>query len=131
MKVLSIEESAEILYTQLLNELINNYDDFIEIKDSENVTIHKTDVTAALSLQATVTTIITLLIQILVPDDELAADITDQLLSTQQVEVQKKTVIQIINCYNITITLSDASIMNSVQILTQTLNVLLVEAGIL
>ncbi|UXO89343.1 spore coat protein [Bacillus safensis] len=131
MKVLSIEESAEILYTQLLNELISNYDDFIEIKDSENVTIHKTDVTAALSLQATVTTIITLLIQILVPDDELAADITDQLLSTQQVEVQKKTVIQIINCYNITITLSDTSIMNSVQILTQTLNVLLVEAGIL
>lgn len=59
------------------------------------------------------------------------ADITDQLLSTQQVEVQKKTVIQIINCYNITITLSDASIMNSVQILTQTLNVLLVEVGIL
>ncbi|MFP7466142.1 spore coat protein, partial [Bacillus safensis] len=98
---------------------------------SENVTIHKTDVTAALSLQATVTTIITLLIQILVPDDELAADITDQLLAAQQVEVQKKTVIQIINCYNITITLSDASIMNSVQILTQTLNVLLVEAGIL
>ncbi|MFP7311642.1 spore coat protein [Bacillus safensis] len=131
MKVLSIEESAEILYTQLLNELISNYDDFIEIKDSENVTIHKTDVTAALSLQATVTTIITLLIQILVPDDELAADITDQLLAAQQVEVQKKTVIQIINCHNITITLSDASIMNSVQILTQTLNVLLVEAGIL
>ncbi|MGG1864105.1 spore coat protein [Bacillus safensis] len=131
MKVLSIEESAETLYTQLLNELISNYDDFIEIKDSENVTIHKTDVTAALSLQATVTTIITLLIQILVPDDELAADITDQLLAVQQVEVQKKTVIQIINCYNITITLSDASIMNSVQILTQTLNVLLVEAGIL
>nr|MDF9459324.1 spore coat protein [Bacillus pumilus] len=128
MKVLSIEESADLLYTQLLNELISNYDDFIEIKDSENVTIHKTDVTVALSLQATVTTIITLLIQLLVPDDELAADITDQLLSTQQVTVQKKTVIQIINCYNITITLSDASIMNSVQILTQTLNVLLVEA---
>ncbi|BBP88562.1 hypothetical protein BsIDN1_21800 [Bacillus safensis] len=61
----------------------------------------------------------------------MAADITDQLLSTQQVTVQKKTVIQIINCHNITITLSDASIMNSVQILTQTLNVLLVEAGIL
>lgn len=128
---MSIEESADLLYTQLLNELISNYDDFIEIKDSENVTIHKTDVTTALSLQATVTTIITLLIQILVPDDELAADITEQLLAAQQVTVQKKTVIQIINCYNVTITLSDASIMNSVQILTQTLNVLLVEAGIL
>ncbi|WP_244887363.1 spore coat protein [Bacillus xiamenensis] len=131
MKVLSIEESADLLYTQLLNELIRNYDDFIVIKDSENVTIDKTDVTAALSLQATVTTIITLLIQILVPDDELAADITEQLLAAQQVTVQKKTVIQIINCYNVTITLSDASIMNSVQILTQTLNVLLIEAGIL
>ncbi|WP_237739178.1 spore coat protein [Bacillus xiamenensis] len=131
MKVLSIEESADLLYTQLLNELIRNYDDFIVIKDSENVTIDKTDVTAALSLQATATTIITLLIQILVPDDELAADITDQLLAAQQVTVQKKTVIQIINCYNVTITLSDASIMNSVQILTQTLNVLLIEAGIL
>lgn len=128
---MSIEESADLLYTQLLNELIRNYDDFIVIKDSENVTIDKTDVTAALSLQATVTTIITLLIQILVPDDELAADITEQLLAAQQVTVQKKTVIQIINCYNVTITLSDASIMNSVQILTQTLNVLLVEAGIL
>ena len=128
---MSIEESAEILYTQLLNELISNYVDFIEIKDSENVTVHKTEITAALSLQATVTTIITLLIQILVPDDELAADITDQLVATQQVTVQKKTVIQIINCHNITITLSDASIVNSVQILTQTLNVLLVEAGIL
>ncbi|EKF37178.1 spore coat protein V [Bacillus xiamenensis] len=128
---MSIEESADLLYTQLLNELIRNYDDFIVIKDSENVTIDKTDVTAALSLQATATTIITLLIQILVPDDELAADITDQLLAAQQVTVQKKTVIQIINCYNVTITLSDASIMNSVQILTQTLNVLLIEAGIL
>ncbi|AOZ87643.1 spore coat protein [Bacillus xiamenensis] len=128
---MSIEESADLLYTQLLNELIRNYDDFIVIKDSENVTIDKTDVTAALSLQATVTTIITLLIQILVPDDELAADITEQLLAAQQVTVQKKTVIQIINCYNVTITLSDASIMNSVQILTQTLNVLLIEAGIL
>ncbi|MFS3912915.1 spore coat protein [Bacillus australimaris] len=131
MKVLSIEESADLLYTQLLNELINNYDDFIEIKDSENVTVHKTEITAALSLQATVTTIITLLIQLLVSDDELAADITDQLLATQQVTVQKKTVIQIINCHNITITLSDASIINSVQILTLILNVLLVEAGIL
>ncbi|MFX0111577.1 spore coat protein [Bacillus pumilus] len=131
MKVLSIEESADLLYTQLLNKLINNYDDSIEIKDSENVTVHKTEITAALSLQATVTTIITLLIQLLVPDDELAADITDQILATQQVTVQKKTVIQIINCHNITITLTDASIMNSVQILTQTLNVLLVEAGIL
>ncbi|MBG9910579.1 spore coat protein [Bacillus xiamenensis] len=128
---MSIEESADLLYTQLLNELIRNYDDFIVIKDSENVTIDKTDVTAALSLQATATTIITLLIQILVPDDELAADITEQLLAAQQVTVQKKTVIQIINCYNVTITLSDASIMNSVQILTQTLNVLLIEAGIL
>ncbi|GLF90907.1 spore coat protein V [Bacillus safensis] len=128
---MSIEESADLLYTQLLNELINNYDDFIEIKDSENVTVHKTEITAALSLQATVTTIITLLIQLLVSDDELAADITDQLLATQQVTVQKKTVIQIINCHNITITLSDASIMNSVQILTLILNVLLVEAGIL
>lgn len=57
---MSIEESADLLYTQLLNELISNYDDFIEIKDSENVTIHKTDVTTTLSLQATVTTIITL-----------------------------------------------------------------------
>ena len=131
MKVLSIEESADLLYTQLLNELISNHDDFIEIKDSEHVTIHKTDVTTALSLQATVTTIITLLIQILVPDDELAGEITDRLLSTQQVTVQKKTVIQIINCYHVTITLSDASILNSVQILIQTLNVLLVEAGIL
>ncbi|MFJ5963753.1 MULTISPECIES: spore coat protein [unclassified Bacillus (in: firmicutes)] len=131
MKVLSIEESAELLYTQLLNELISNYDDFIEIKNSENVTIHKTDVIAALSLQATVTTIIALLIQILVADDELAEEITDQLLSTQQVTVKKKTVIQIINCHNVTITVSDASILNSVQILTQTLNVLLVEAGIL
>lgn len=128
---MSIEESADLLYTQLLNELINNYDDFIEIKDSENVTVHKTEITAALSLQATVTTIITLLIQLLVSDDELAADITDQLLATQQVTVQKKTVIQIINCHNITITLSDASIINSVQILTLILNVLLVEAGIL
>ncbi|OLP64852.1 hypothetical protein BACPU_21720 [Bacillus pumilus] len=128
---MSIEESADLLYTQLLNEFISNYDDFIEIKDSENVVIHKTDVTAALSLQATVTTIITLLIQLLVPDDELAQDITDQLLSTQQVAVQEKTVIQIINCYNVTITLSDESILNSVQILTQTLNVLLVAAGIL
>ncbi len=128
---MSIEESADLLYTQLLNKLINNYDDSIEIKDSENVTVHKTEITAALSLQATVTTIITLLIQLLVPDDELAADITDQILATQQVTVQKKTVIQIINCHNITITLTDASIMNSVQILTQTLNVLLVEAGIL
>ncbi|MDM5297559.1 spore coat protein [Bacillus pumilus] len=131
MKVLSIEESADLLYTQLLNEFISNDDDFIEIKDSENVVIHKTDVTAALSLQATVTTIITLLIQLLVPDDELAQDITDQLLSTQQMAVQEKTVIQIINCYNVTITLSDESILNSVQILTQTLNVLLVAAGIL
>lgn len=128
---MSIEESADLLYTQLLNELISNHDDFIEIKDSEHVTIHKTDVTTALSLQATVTTIITLLIQILVPDDELAGEITDRLLSTQQVTVQKKTVIQIINCYHVTITLSDASILNSVQILIQTLNVLLVEAGIL
>lgn len=128
---MSIEESADLLYTQLLNEFISNDDDFIEIKDSENVVIHKTDVTAALSLQATVTTIITLLIQLLVPDDELAQDITDQLLSTQQMAVQEKTVIQIINCYNVTITLSDESILNSVQILTQTLNVLLVAAGIL
>lgn len=128
---MSIEESADLLYTQLLNELISNHDDFIEIKDSEHVTIHKTDVTTALSLQATVTTIITLLIQILVPDDELAGEITDRLLSTQQVTVQKKTVIQIINCYHVTITLSDTSTLNSVQILIQTLNVLLVEAGIL
>ncbi|MFS0655758.1 spore coat protein [Bacillus sp. 179-C3.3 HS] len=131
MKVLSIEESADLLHTQLLNELLSNYDEVIVIKDSENVTIHTTDITAALSLQATVMTIITLLLQILVEDKELAEEITNRLLSTMQVTFQHKTVIQIIHCSHVTITLSDVSILHSVQILTETMNVLLHVAGIL
>ncbi|MGE6631017.1 spore coat protein [Bacillus sp. NPDC077027] len=131
MKVLSIEESADLLYTQLLNELISNYDAYIEIKDSENIIINKSDITAALSLQASVTTIITLLIQFAFTADEVADEILQQLFSFHQSVVQKNTVIQIIHCHNITITLSHTSILSSVQLLFQALNTLLVATDIL
>ncbi|WP_319593371.1 spore coat protein [Bacillus amyloliquefaciens] len=131
MKVLSVEEKVDTLYSQMFEKLSNEQDDYIEIIDSENITINKSDTTIALSLQSSVSAVLAATVQLLIADEDIADLVISDLLTLTSTHTRKKVKIIIQNCYNITITLSAVDIMASVQLLIQTLTALLTEADIL
>ncbi|MEC3654049.1 spore coat protein [Bacillus siamensis] len=132
MNVLSVEEKVDTLYSQMFEKLSKEQDDYIEIIDSENITINKSDTTIALSLQSSVSAVLAAAVQLLIADEDIAdLVISDLLALTSSSHTRKKVKIIIQNCYNVTITLSAVDIMASVQLLIQTLTALLTEADIL
>ncbi|WP_186308070.1 spore coat protein, partial [Bacillus sp. WP8] len=98
-------DSGEILYRQVLKELIRNYDDLIEMKDWENVRIDKRDVRGGVSVEGRVRRMISVLMEIVVGDDEVGGEMRDEVLGVEEVEVEKKSVIEMMNCYKIRIRL--------------------------
>ncbi|ATH95095.1 spore coat protein [Bacillus glycinifermentans] len=128
---MSFHEKAEALYTETFEEISRDYEQLIEIVDSEHVTVNTTNITAALSLQAIVITIIMLAVQLAIEDPETAALISEQILVVHKLQNRKKTVIQVIGSKNIVITLSSVEIAVSIQILTDVLIALLTELDIL
>lgn len=129
---MSVEEKVDTLYSQMFEKLSKEQDDYIEIIDSENITINKSDTTIALSLQSSVSAVLAAAVQLLIADEDIAdLVISDLLALTSSSHTRKKVKIIIQNCYNVTITLSAVDIMASVQLLIQTLTALLTEADIL
>lgn len=87
---MSFHEKAEALYTETFDEISKDYEQLIEIVDSEHVTVNTTNITAALSLQAIVITIIVLAVQLAIEDPETAALISEQLLVVHKLQNRKK-----------------------------------------
>lgn len=128
---MSFHEKAEALYTETFDEISKDYEQLIEIVDSEHVTVNTTNITAALSLQAIVITIIIMAVQLVIEDSETADLITEQILAVNRLQNRKKTVIHVIGSRDVVITLSSMEITVSVQILTDVLIALLAELDIL
>ncbi|MCY7855685.1 spore coat protein [Bacillus sonorensis] len=128
---MSFQENAEALYTETFDDISREYEQLIEIIDSEHVTVNTTNITAALSLQAIVITLIILAVQLTIEDPDTADLISEQILAVHRLQTKKKTIIQVIGSRHVEITLSSLEIAVSVQILTDVLTALLIELDIL
>ncbi|MCF7619322.1 spore coat protein [Bacillus sonorensis] len=128
---MSFQENAEALYTETFDDISREYEQLIEIIDSEHVTVNTTNITAALSLQAIVITLIILAVQLTIEDPDTADLISEQILAVHRLQTKKKTIIQVIGSRHVEITLSSLEIAVSVQILTDVLTALLTELDIL
>ncbi|MEC1261499.1 spore coat protein [Bacillus swezeyi] len=128
---MSFHENAEALYEKTFNELSREFDQLIEVIDSEHVTVNTANITAALSLQAIVITLIIMSAQLAIDDQDTADIVSEHVLAVHRLQNRKRTIIQVIGSRNVTITLSSLEIVASVQILTEVLIVLLTELDIL
>lgn len=128
---MSVEEKFDSLYLQMFEELSNEEDNYIEIVDSENITINKSATAIALSIQSAISALISAIVQLLITDEDVADLVASDILTRTGSRIQKRVKIKIENCYNVTITLSAIDIMASVNLLIGILNALMVEADIL
>lgn len=128
---MSFHEKAEALYAKTFDELYREYDQLIEVIDSEHVTVNTANITAALSLQATVISLTILSAQLVIEDEDTADIVTEHVLAVHRLQSRRRVIIKVIGSRNVTITLSSLEILLSVQVLTEVLIALITELDIL
>ena len=128
---MSFHEKAEALYAETFDELHREYDQLIEVIDSEHVTVNTANITAALSLQAIVISLTILSAQLAIEDEDTADIVTEHVLAVHRLQSRRRVIIKVIGSRNVTITLSSLEILLSVQVLTEVLIALITELDIL
>jgi len=123
---LSEHDSAILQEADELSNIEQRSREMIIIKDSLDIKVRSTETQVAASLQAALQLAIALVVNISIADDELAEQITQDLLQLSRIQQVNKQSVIIKNCRKVDVSMTDTDVAVSVQLMLQLLLALLI-----